>query len=76
MKKIVILIMAVMVSAAGMAQSVDDRFEQANDAYNEGFLVRGNFDIFRAYYDMACRLIAKIFGHFAWYNTLTFFEYE
>lgn len=36
MKKIVILIMAVMVSAAGMAQSVDDRFEQANDAYNEG----------------------------------------
>lgn len=36
MKKTVIIILAIMVSAAGMAQSVDDRFEQANDAYNEG----------------------------------------
>ena len=31
MKKTVIIILAIMVSAAGMAQSVDDRFEQAND---------------------------------------------
>lgn len=51
-------------------------WQQMRDAYNEGFYVRGNFDIFRAYYDMACGLISKIFGHFAWYNTLTFFEYE
>ena len=36
MKKIAILILAVMVSVAGMAQSADERFEQANEAYNEG----------------------------------------
>lgn len=36
MKKTVFLILAVMVSAVAMAQSAEERFEQANEAYNEG----------------------------------------
>ena len=36
MKKISILILTVMFSVAVMAQNADERFEQANEAYNEG----------------------------------------
>ena len=36
MKKTAFLILAMLVSAAVMAQSADERFEQANEAYNEG----------------------------------------
>ena len=36
MKKIGFLILALMVSVAGMAQDADNRFKEANDAYNEG----------------------------------------
>ncbi len=39
--------------------------------YNEGLIFNQNCNLFFSYYDMSCRMISYLFGHYAWQYTLS-----
>jgi len=48
-----------------------DYWAQLRSLHMKGTLTYGEFVMQRNYYEMASRLIAHLFGRFAWYNTLS-----